>query len=349
MEGITVLSLFDGMSCGQIALQKLGIKIKQYYASEIDKYTIKVTQDNSPNTIQIGDVTKVKAKDLPKIDLLIGGSPCQGFSFAGKQLAFNDPQSKLFFEFVRLKNECDPRYFLLENVIMKKEYEYIISKYMGIDPIEINSALVSGQRRVRNYWTNIASGPYGLFGDTQCMIPQPKDKGILLRDILENEVDEKYYIKSETHLKFIIDPQQINKQWTQVNGRKALTQTARQYASWWGDYICNTKSKHLFKKDHLIMQLNPSTESDDKQPCQQNRIYDVDGISPALMAQMSGGSHAILEQGMRIRRLTPTECERLQTVPDGYTSMVSDAQRYKMLGNGWTVDVIAHIFSYMEL
>ena len=196
-EGITVLSLFDGMSCGQLALQKLGIKVKQYYAAEIDKHAIQVTQHNFPNTIQLGDVTKVFAKDLPKIDLLIGGSPCQGFSFAGKQLAFDDPRSKLFFEFVRLKNECNPTYFMLENVKMKKEFEIIISKYMGVAPIEINSALLSAQNRVRLYWTNIANEPYGSFGDMQCTIPQPKDKGILLRDILESDVMDKYYLSDK--------------------------------------------------------------------------------------------------------------------------------------------------------
>jgi len=134
---------------------------------------------------------------LPKIDLLIGGSPCQGFSFAGKQLAFDDPRSKLFFEFVRLKNECNPTYFMLENVKMKKEFELIISKYMGVAPIEINSALLSAQNRVRLYWTNIANEPFGLFGDMQCTIPQPKDKGILLRDVLETEVLQKYYLSDK--------------------------------------------------------------------------------------------------------------------------------------------------------
>lgn len=129
--------------------------------------------------------------------MLIGGSPCQGFSFAGKQLAFDDPRSKLFFEFVRLKNECNPTYFMLENVKMKKEFELIISKYMGVAPIEINSALLSAQNRVRLYWTNIANEPFGLFGDMQCTIPQPKDKGILLRDVLETEVLQKYYLSDK--------------------------------------------------------------------------------------------------------------------------------------------------------
>ena len=327
-EGITVLSLFDGMSCGQLALQKLGIKVKQYYAAEIDKHAIQVTQHNFPNTIQLGDVTKVFAKDLPKIDLLIGGSPCQGFSFAGKQLAFDDPRSKLFFEFVRLKNECNPTYFMLENVKMKKEFEIIISKYMGVAPIEINSALLSAQNRVRLYWTNIANEPYGLFGDMQCMIPQPKDKGILLRDILESDVPDKYYL-SEKMLKWLT--KHSEKRGTEFNkldgNQKAscLTTTeAKQNLS--NDYVCvasrgrnpeNPKRREVglnteqmleprydgktncltsVQKDNLVMQLNQSTESNGCQPYQQNRIYDIDGISPALMAQMICGTHAIMEK-----------------------------------------------------
>ena len=401
-EGITVLSLFDGMSCGQLALQKLGIKVKQYYAAEIDKHAIQVTQHNFPNTIQLGDVTKVFAKDLPKIDLLIGGSPCQGFSFAGKQLAFDDPRSKLFFEFVRLKNECNPTYFMLENVKMKKEFEIIISKYMGVAPIEINSALLSAQNRVRLYWTNIAAEPYGLFGDMQCMIPQPKDKGILLRDILQSNVADKYYLTDKAidrlnkaqliGIKAKVDPEKsgtitIKNQ----SGQLAIDNSTTLIVASRGRNPENPKiresgletEQHLeprfdgktncitsVKKDNLVMQLNPSTESGGVQPYQQNRIYDIDGISPALMAQMSCGTHAIMEKspclhgfehgtngqlnkqlakGGLIRRLTEVECERLQTVPDNYTSIVSSTQRYRMLGNGWTVDVIAHILSFMDL
>ena len=178
---MNVLSLFDGMSCGQIALQQLGIKVDNYYASEIDKYCIQITQKNFPNTIQIGDVCDVKGADLPKIDLIMGGSPCQGFSFAGKQLAFDDPRSKLFFEFVRLVKECQPKYFLLENVRMKKEFLAIISEHLGVEPVCINSALVSAQNRVRYYWTNIPN------------VELPEDKGIVLKDILENDAEEPMY------------------------------------------------------------------------------------------------------------------------------------------------------------
>jgi len=174
MKPQTVLSAFDGMSCVQIALRQLGIPIKQYLASEIDKYPIQITQKNYPDTIQLGDITKVFAKDLPPIDILVGGSPCQGFSFAGDQLAFDDPRSALFFEFVRLLKECKPKYFLLENVRMKKEFLDVITEQLGVEPILINSALVSAQNRQRYYWTNIEG------------VEQPEDRGLVLKDILED-------------------------------------------------------------------------------------------------------------------------------------------------------------------
>lgn len=276
---MNVLSLFDGMSCGQIALNRLGIKYTNYYASEIDKHAIKVTQANYPNTIQLGDVTKIVAADLPQVDLLIGGSPCQGFSFAGKQLNFEDPRSKLFFEFVRLLKELKPKYFLLENVRMKKDYQDIITQHLGVEPLEINSNLVSAQNRRRLYWTNIPIG--GL----------PEDKGILVKDILLDEVDDKYYLKMNQQIWFEHNKEfQLKKKYSSLDSDKAITMLTRQYDSWNGNFVTS-----------------------------------------------AGG----------IRKLTPVECERLQTVLDNYTSIESDRQRYKMLGNGWTVDVIKHIFQGM--
>jgi DNA-cytosine methyltransferase len=171
---MNVLSLFDGMSCGRIALDKLGIKVDKYFASEIDKYAIKVSEANYPDIVRLGDVRDVRGEDLPKIDLMIAGSPCQGFSFAGKQLAFDDPRSALFFEFTRLLDECKPKYFLLENVRMKKEHLQVITDLLGVEPILINSSLVSAQNRKRYYWTNIPG------------VEQPMDKGIVLKDILES-------------------------------------------------------------------------------------------------------------------------------------------------------------------
>ncbi len=171
---MNVLSLFDGMSCGQLALDRLGIKVDMYLAAEIDKYAMQIAKKNYPNTVHLGDVTKLRGVDLPKIDLLMGGSPCQGFSFAGKQLNFDDPRSILFFEFVRLLKETKPKYFLLENVRMKQEYQDVISEHLGVKPIMINSALLSAQNRMRLYWTNIPG------------LEQPEDKGVLLKDILED-------------------------------------------------------------------------------------------------------------------------------------------------------------------
>jgi site-specific DNA-cytosine methylase len=254
-----VLSLFDGMSCGQIALNRAGTHYDNYYASEIDKYAIKVTQANYPNTIQLGNITKIQGSDLPKIDLLIGGSPCQGFSFAGKQLNFDDPRSALFFEYVRLLKETQPTYFLLENVRMKKESQDVISAALGVEPIMIDSALVSAQSRKRLYWTNIPN------------VTQPDDKGILLQDILENGTalrNKSYCVRSSQETK-----------------------------------ISNSVIQRYFDR----------------------RIGNI------------------VDMVNSYRLLTLVECERLQTVSDGYTAHVSDSQRYKMLGNGWTVDVIAHI------
>jgi len=317
-EGIKVLSCFDGMSCGQIALNRANIKYSQYFASEIDKHAIQVTQHNYPNTIQLGDVTKVSGYDLPKIDLFFGGSPCQGFSLAGKMLNFDDPRSKLFFEYVRILNELREKNpsikFLLENVRMKKWCQDVISRYLGVEPIMINSNLVSAQNRERYYWTNI---------DFNTNI---KDKGLVLRDILEKEVDEKYYL-SDKMMKFLTDHTDKHKkagngfQFKPKNGTEKAN-TIRANAA-----FSATDNGILEKK---VRQLNTCKESGGKQPYQQNRIYDIDSLSPAV--------------GERIRKLTPIECERLQTVPDNYTNFASDSQRYKMLGNGWTVDVIAIIF-----
>lgn len=275
----SVLSLFDGMSCGQIALNRVGIEYDNYFASEIDKHAIKVAQHNYPNTIQLGDVTKVFAKDLPKIDLLIGGSPCQGFSFAGKGLNFEDPRSKLFFEFVRLKNETQPKYFLLENVKMKQEYQDIITQYLRVEPIEINSNLVSAQNRRRLYWTNIPN------------VQQPIDKGILLSDILETPY-EYYKIRATV---------QKN---AEYSDNKSVTLTSAMGMG--GGNVPMLINQEFYEKH-------------------KNKY--IDGID---------------RKGLRL--LTPIECERLQTLPDNYTSTACKTQRYKMLGNGWTVDVIAHIF-----
>jgi DNA-cytosine methyltransferase len=300
---INVLSLFDGMSCGQIALEKAGIEVGKYYAAEIDKYAIKVAKANYPDMIHLGDVREVKADSLPKIDLLIGGSPCQGFSFAGKQLNFDDPRSKLFWEYVRLLKDLKPKYFLLENVKMKKESMDVITEALGVEPIFINSNLVSAQNRQRYYWTNIP------------MDKLPDDKGVVLADILENgNVD-----RDKSHC--------IDANYFKGGNLKSYFEKHRRQLVFSDDGMCHVGDADLKGHDY------------------NRRVYHPDGKGPSLCAS-SGGN---LEPKTYIkpnswRKLTPLECERLQTVPEGYTDHVSNTQRYKMLGNGWTVDVIKHIF-----
>jgi len=282
---MNVLSLFDGMSCGQIALNKAGIEYLNYFASEIEKDSIKVTQHNYPGTIQLGDVCKIQASDLPGIDLLIGGSPCQSFSPAISTNTGFDGKSKLFFEYVRLLRELKPKYFLLENVVMKKEWELVITNILGVEPVLINSDLFSAQSRPRLYWTNIPIGKL------------PLSNPLVLEDILEQNPDPKYYYKEAY----------------EFHGYDKV--------------VCAT----LAVNGHDILKRVNSP----KHKCQ------------TLTAVCGGNQQKKVLEGiyMRVRKLTPLEYERLQTVPEGYTSIVSDGARYKMLGNGWTVDVIAHIFA----
>ena len=435
------------MSCGQIALNKLGLKDYTYYASEIDKYAMQITQKNFPETVQVGDVTQLKSEDFTNIDLMFAGSPCQGFSFAGKQLAFDDPRSKLFFEFVRLLKEVRPKYFLLENVRMKKEYLDVISEQVGAQPTLINSSLLSAQSRQRYYWTNI---PFDK---------NIEDRGIVLKDILETEPGNEF-IYGKKSVQYM---EKGNPKWQQAGKRRAdrYEQTADKEKSFaitanWHkgvpyNYFKETKPKQvgiaadikgydiikrvyspegksptlttmggghrepkialdlLEKKSQTIKsqyyksskanferkgtfhatgvpyQVNPSKEAAGKQPYMQNRVFSEEGKSHSLTASFASrtnvetkklpdkskvlkanyykSSKANFENDtskgskfsatgvplmdsvdeLHWRKLTPLECERLQTVPDNYTEGVSNTQRYKMLGNGWTVDVIAHI------
>jgi len=303
---MNVLSLFDGMSCGQIALNRLGIKYDNYFASEIDKYAIQVTQKNYPSTKQIGSVEFVNGSNLPKIDLLFGGSPCQSFSVAGDGSGF-DGKSRLFWEFVRVLKEVKPKYFLLENVKMKKEWEQIITDAVGVDPVEICSSLVSGQMRKRLYWTNIPN------------ITIPADKGILLKDILQCNVDQKYFY-SEKAISYL-DRNKINKRFA--------------------NYSDSKKAKCLTAVFSKSLPYNVYVDRE--------KSFCITGnYANMACVNYNKSQGQIVFDNKTIRKLTPTECERLQTVPDGYTEGVSDTQRYKMLGNGWTVDVIAHIFSHIN-
>ena len=304
---MNVLSLFDGMSCGQIALEKSGFQVDKYFASEIDKHAIKVAKANYPDMVHLGDVRDVSADDLPQIDLLIGGSPCQGFSFAGKQLNFDDPRSKLFWEYVRLLKELQPKYFLLENVKMKQESMDVITEALGVEPIFINSSLVSAQNRQRYYWTNIPMGKL------------PDDKGIMLKDILEDG----FVDRDKAHC--------IDANYFKGGNLKSYFEKHRRQLVFSDEGLCHVGDADL--KGHGY----------------NRRVYHPDGKAPSLCAA-SGGN---LEPKTFIspdswRKLTPLECERLQTVPEGYTAHVSNTQRYRMLGNGWTVDVIAHILKGMD-
>ena len=494
-----VLSLFDGMSCGRIALDQLGIPVKKYYASEIDKYAIQVSQANYPEIEQVGDICNLDPKDYQDVDLMLAGSPCQGFSFAGKQLAFDDPRSALFFEFIRLLKAIKPKYFLLENVRMKKEFLDVITQQVSecyeaddvapefkdmlgnvtIKPHFINSSLVSAQSRQRYYWTNIPG------------IKQPEDRGIVLRDILETrEIDglsekainymnrgSEKYTRTKTRAEHYIKHESEKSKTLTANMHKGVP-----YGVIAVDKPVETKPKKAYDIPREILKDNerqrrvydPSGKSptilgrsdspkittpkqigvavDVNGHDQIKRVYSPDGKSPTVTT--CGGGHrepkvvvggafrarsknkdgkhvdwketkpeqmlelrkdnksnavstvskdSLVVKGGRVvgraydkdgkrmdrfgdsvagktkqtlevreddktnaittvgkdsvavnedltwRKLTPLECERLQTVPDNYTNHVSNTRRYAMLGNGWTIEVIKHILQNMEI
>jgi DNA-cytosine methyltransferase len=309
MKPITTLSLFDGKSCGRIALDRAGVKQDKYYACEIDPFAMKVSKANYPDIIQLGDVKDLIWNDLtlhahlrPKIDLLIGGSPCQGFSFAGSRLNFDDPRSKLFFEFVRLMDETKPKWFLLENVRMKQESQDIISRYLGVQPVMINSNLVSAQNRKRLYWTNI---PFTM----------PEDRGIMLKDIIEDGLTD----RDKSHC--------LDANYFKGGNLKSYFEKHRRQLVFSQDGMCHVGDADLKGHDAI------------------KRVYHPQGKAPTLTTMQGGHREPKISIGnLKWRKLSCLECERLQTVPEGYTAHVSNTQRYKMLGNGWTVDVVAHIF-----
>lgn len=384
--GLNILSLFDGMSCGQQALERAGITVDNYFASEIDKYAMQVTMANYPDTKQLGSVVNVNGFDLPKIDLLIGGSPCQSFSFAGKRkgmatkceteiLTLNhylqlksegfefEGQSYLFWEYMRLLNEVKPTYFLLENVMMGEKWEKILSKAIGVKPIMINSALISAQNRQRLYWTNIGLEPQGLFGDLESTIEQPKDKHILLKDILEENVIDKYYLSGKMISWLERHSLKRGNEFKKTDGNRSascLTVSGLKNVNLSADFICHNtmpRSSTTGKGGS-----GPLSRNDGKTYCldtgQTNAIEILGGDfrydegyrwrDGGKSGTLCTNAESFAKIDSKIRRLTPIECERLQTVNDNYTAHVSDSQRYKMLGNGWTVDVITHIFSYLK-
>jgi len=419
---MNVLSLFDGMSGGQISLTELGIKVDKYYASEIDKYATMQTQHNFPGTIQLGSVLDVDVIKLEPIDILIGGSPCQSFSFAGKRNGMTtteneeiytlerylelksegfqfEGQSYLFWEYMRIltdirKYNPDVK-FLLENVEMGNKWERVLSEAIGVFGVHINSALVSAQNRKRIYWTNIRVKQVGLFGELHSDIPQPKDEGILLRDILENDVGEKYYLSEklinffhentkkmkENGNGFAFKPTYGNKKGNAVTtkcgsrmdddficiaqrGRESAclspkrTEYGKQIRKDYESGLVTEQRKNIqqleprddgktntittVQKDNLVMKLNKR---------QKTNLKDGNGKADAFLSTSWKGSQAngmtLVNKDYRIRRLTPTECARLQTVPSWYKWIVSETQQYRMLGNGWNINTIMHILKHL--
>lgn len=342
---MNVLSLFDGLSCGQIALTNLGCFPNKYYASEVDKFAIQQTRHVFPDTIHIGDVTKVDVSKLDKIDLIIGGSPCQSFSFAGKRAGMATTenveitdldqyldlkimgfeftgQSYLFWEYMRILTEVrkynpDVK-FLLENVVMSKKWEAVLTNAIGVDPVMINSNLLSAQNRKRLYWTNIAE------------ITQPEDEGIFIRDILEDDVDEKYYV-SDKALEGMINHASVNAAKGNGFGARIVSPDGK----------ANTIVQRCYKdgKDNLIVASRGRLGADGI--TRQHLEPRTDGKSNCLTTVQK--DNLLIANRGTLRRLTPLECARLQTVPSWYEWVVSDTQIYRMCGNGWTVRVIEHI------
>lgn len=301
---MNVLSLFDGISCGMVALKRANIQLDKYIAYEIDKYAIKASKANHPTIEHKGDVTTANFKEFQGFDLLIGGSPCQGFSSSGKLLNFEDPRSKLFFEFVRAVEEVKPKYFLLENVVMKKEWQDIISGYLGIEPILINSALVSAQNRNRLYWTNIPN------------ITQPKDRGVTLENILETK---------EWKQPSAIRGRRLNK--ATIIGRRLNSEGHRQ------DYDRNIP---------ITQCLEVRATNTSKSNCL--TTVDKDNVLTPLPP---GRYPDAFKKKLPFRYYTTKEYCRLQTLPDNYLDMMPESKARKAIGNGWTVDVIAHILSFL--
>jgi DNA-cytosine methyltransferase len=304
---INVLSLFDGISCARLALDKAKIPIKKYFSSEIDKNAISISQANYPDHVFLGDVRYINQSSIAeKIDLLIGGSPCQDLSKAKDGNGLNGMKSSLFFEYVRLLEELKPKYFLLENVSMKQNWKKNIDDIMGVEGIEINSNLFSAQSRPRCYWTNIAYEPFPTVISNQRIL-----------DILEkdNTCIDKYFLKSEKIPQYLID------------NRDHILK----------NFIPNHNSGII-----KLLTLPKDIHSDHER---QRRVYSLEGKSPTLLARSDTTKILVSD---KIRKLTPLECERLQTIRDNYTAMCSDTQRYKMIGNAFTVDTIAHFLKGIQ-
>lgn len=289
-----VLSLFDGISCGMVALERAGIHVEKYVAYEIEPNAIKISKKNYPNIEHCGDVITADFTQYEGFDLLIGGSPCQDLSNykydRGEVKGLEGEKSNLFYHFVRALRECKPKYFLLENVAsMEAKWANVITEELGVQPVLINSALVCGAERKRLYWTNIPN------------VTQPKDKQIMLKDIVQppEEVAGKYWYNKEFTYNGDLNKVQCT---LHINGHRNMKE-----------------------------------------------VYNLNGKCNTLLCDGDGGNRQKkVYQNGKCRKLTPLEYERLQTLPDNYTNGVSDSKRYTTVGNGWTVDVIAHIFTGLK-
>ncbi len=317
---MNVLSLFDGMSCGRIALERAGIPVTNYFASEIDKYAIQVSKANWPDIIQLGDVETIMLHRLPKLDLIIAGSPCQGFSNAGLGMNFEDPRSKLFWNFVYLlqstKRTNSNILFFLENVKMKKEWADIITEALGVNHIEINAGLLSPTNRKRYYWTNIPN------------IVQPEPTGMVINDILEHEVSIKYLV-SQAGL-----DREKRRNYSKVKFNPDKMGTIN---------TVNNSSKLCLDGGTCLIQVGFAEGINAHES--KTRVYDPSGKCPTLLTHAGGHHHAKIAVNDELwRRLTPLECERVHGLNDNYTKIASERQRYKMIGNGWEIRTITHVF-----
>jgi len=344
---MNVLSLFDGMSCGQIALERAGVTVNNYYASEIDKYAIKVTQANFPNTVPLGDIKKHNEWNLPEIDLIIAGFPCQAWSTAGKMKGDNDPRGALVHDLIEVWGKYKPKYFLFENVKMKKEFMEYINTLFGVEPILINSALVSAQNRKRYYWTNIPG------------IEQPVDKGIDWGDVRENGVSEESFYYSDKAMQWLgRNSQKRNKALdVHLNDEKMQMIEASHYKKYSqqrffgiidnpeidcsigamrGRFCINGK-----RQDGKVKTAGKTVQYIEfRRDLKSNALSTVTKDNVVVPFTLP---NRVPAGDFLFRYITPVECERLQTLDDNYTNHVSNTQRYKMIGNGFTVDVIAHI------
>lgn len=361
MKPIRVISLFDGISCGRLALQRAGIPVGPYIACEIDPYAIQVSESNRDDVSQFWDVRDFWRADRTKTfyeegywDLLIGWSPCQWFSNAGKGLNFLDPRSKLFFEFVRILNDTKPKYFLLENVPMKSEWIKIINQHLwGVQPMIINSSLVSAQNRKRLYRVGKREGDRYI----TMYIPLPEDKKISLGDILLDEVDQKYVLSEQLINGFLSKKSIFRDKFkiTYPEDKWACLTTKSQWSHITQSYVlCNINPSGRGQNGNIYTGSKSPTLTTNKwewpkilQLPRGNNRWSIFSHKTSTLTCYRREHNNLLHDGCCLRRLTPIECERLQTLPDNYTAGVSNTQRYKMLGNAWTVDVIAHIFREM--